>query len=188
LDVYNKYLYLLESVQLPGVLNRLDTTTMAASVLGRVPYTDPDLIEVANQIPWKYKLHWNSPFYESMCARLNAFEIAETMDTAKYILKRSFVDKVPPDITFRKKCSFPVPLNSWMDNGIMTGVIESALDGCPDFLNREGVLHWMFGIDDTNKDLKIWMLLNLMLWYDEYFNKSEYRPEIKIESIIVSIY
>ena len=170
LDLYNKYLYIMESIHLPGLLGRLDTTTMAASVEGRVPFTDPELIELVSAIPWKYKLRWNSPFYENMCNRLNSLEISETMDTTKYILKRSFVDKVPPDVMFRKKFSFPVPLNNWLSSGSLSNFIPLAMENCPDFFDKKGLLKWAGEEGDSDKALKIWMLMNVFIWYDEYFS------------------
>ena len=171
LDLYSKYLYIMECVHLPGLLGRLDTTTMAASVEGRVPFTDPELLELVAAIPWKYKIRWNSPLYENICAPLNAMEISEIMDTTKYILKRSFVDKVPPEIMFRKKYSFPVPLNNWLANGVFANFLPAVMENCPDFLNKDGMLKWASEAKDADKALKIWMLLNLIIWYNEYFGK-----------------
>jgi asparagine synthase (glutamine-hydrolysing) len=109
--------------------------------------------------------------YETMCARLNAFEIAETLDTTKYILKRSFVDKVPPDILFRKKYSFPVPLNRWMGNSLLKEFLSTLENGVPEILNKQGIMKWASETYYADKPLKIWMLLNLMLWHREYFGE-----------------
>lgn len=174
LDLYNKYLYLMETAHLPTLLGRLDTTTMAASVEGRVPFTDTELLDFVTRIPFKYKLRWNSPMYESMCARLHSFEIAETLDTTKYILKRSFVDKVPPEVLFRKKYSFPVPLQNWYGNGLLNNLLESAEAELPFFLDKSGIMKWLSSVADADKPLKSWMLLNLIKWYNKYFiSKSE---------------
>ena len=169
LDMYNKYLYLMETAHLPGLLGRLDTTTMAASVEGRVPFTDVELLEFVSAIPYKYKLHWNSPIYENICVRLNAWEIAETMDTTKYILKRSFVGKVPPDVLFRKKYSFPVPLDNWFGKGLLSEFLNAAENELPHFLDKNGVLNWIAKAATNDKPLKVWMLLNLVQWYNKYF-------------------
>ncbi|MBC8204060.1 asparagine synthase (glutamine-hydrolyzing) [bacterium] len=173
LDLYNKYLYMMETVHLPCLLNRLDVTTMAASVEGRVPFTDPELLHFVSYIPHKYKLHWNTSFHESICMRLNAMEISETLDTTKYILKRSFVDKVPPDILFRKKYSFPVPLDRWFTKSLSQLFLDLTMDGVPDFFDREGLLKWASGNYDRDKALKVWMAANVLMWYKEYFTKSE---------------
>ena len=174
LDQYNKYLYLMESVHLQGLLGRLDNTTMGASVEGRVPFTDPDLMQFVSQIPFKYKLHWNSPMYENMCARLNSFEITETLDTTKYILKRSFVDRVPPEVLFRKKYSFPVPLNNWFSSKLLTQLLEMTETCLPDFFDKQGIINWLGSAPDSDKPLKSWMLLNLMKWYEKYFVSSDH--------------
>jgi asparagine synthase (glutamine-hydrolysing) len=169
LDLYNKYLCLMETVHLPGLLGRLDTTTMAVGVEGRVPFTDTELLEFAANIPHRYKVHWNSPMYEDMCARLHSFEISEVMDTTKYILKRSFVDKVPPDVLFRKKYSFPVPLERWFSNGLLGEFLSEVEGPLPDYLDKKGLIEWVTTSNYPDKPLKIWMLLNLILWHKEYF-------------------
>ncbi len=185
LDHYNKYLNLMETVHLTGLLGRLDSTTMAASVEGRVPFTDTELLEFITMIPFNYKLHWNSPMYESMCIRLNSYEIAETLDTTKYILKRSFVDKVPPDVLFRKKYSFPVPLNHWFGNGLLNRLIDAAELSLPDFLDKKGILEWLAISRDSDKPLKSWMLLNLIMWYEKYFCARELNiEELKFAAVI----
>jgi asparagine synthase (glutamine-hydrolysing) len=178
LDIYNKYLYLMETVHLPGLLGRLDTTTMAAGVEGRVPFTDTNLLEFIATIPHRYKIHWNSPMYESMCARLHSFEISEVMDTTKYILKRSFVDKVPPEVLFRKKYSFPVPLDKWFANGLMNEFLDAVETNLPDYLDKKGLLAWATSTNISDKPLKTWMILNLILWHAEYFQLPKVKPEL----------
>ena len=184
LDIYNKYLYLMETVHLPGLLARLDNTTMAASVEGRVPFTDPELLNFVSDIPFKYKLRWNSPMYETMCARLNSYEIAETLDTTKYILKRSFVDKVPPDVLFRKKYSFPVPLIHWFGKQLLSQLLSMMETSLPSFLDRQGIIDWLGNSADSDKPLKAWMLLNLLMWYEKYFKQTGSKiSEMKMAAI-----
>ena len=174
----------METVHLPGLLARLDNTTMAASVEGRVPFTDHDLLAFVTNIPFKYKLRWNSPMYENMCARLNSFEIAETLDTTKYILKRSFVEKVPPDILFRKKYSFPVPLINWFGKQLLTELLSKIESSLPGFLDRDGILNWLANTADSDKPLKAWMLLNLLTWYDKYFKQANSKiSEMKMAAV-----
>ena len=47
-------------IHVPGLLSRVDTTTMAASVEARVPFLDHRLVEFMCSVPQHYKMKWNS--------------------------------------------------------------------------------------------------------------------------------
>jgi len=122
--------------------------------------------------------------YETMCARLNSYEIAETLDTTKYILKRSFVDKVPPDVLFRKKYSFPVPLIHWFGKQLLSQLLSMMETSLPSFLDRQGIIDWLGNSADSDKPLKAWMLLNLLMWYEKYFKQTGSKiSEMKMAAI-----
>lgn len=100
-----------EKLHLPGLLQRVDTSTMAASVEARVPFVDHRLVEFAFSIPERYKLKWNTE-PEKVYGLLGA-EISEVYDTPKYLLKKSMEDKLDHDVLYRRKMGFPVPLDEW---------------------------------------------------------------------------
>ncbi len=78
-----------------NILTKVDRMSMAVSLEARVPYLDPDLVELAFQIPEKYKL-----------------EGSET----KAILKRVAARHIPEDCVYRPKEGFSIPIKHWLNN------------------------------------------------------------------------
>lgn len=176
LNLYDKYMWIFEKLHIVGLLQRVDTTTMATSVEARVPFIDHRLVEFALSIPHKYKLKWKSDMHKIVASVLTGDKISEVYDQPKHILKKSFERDLPHDVVWRKKMGFPVPVHKWFgDNfndfakdlllssnaktrGIYnTKFIETALNSKSSFENHS------FG-------LQIWMLVNLELWFNEYFS------------------
>src|SRR5699024_143191 len=95
-----------------GLLNRVDMTTMQASVEARPPFLDHELIEyVYTRVPYEMKLKWKSLSAKDKAQRLRAKEYSEKMDIPKYILKEMAKSYLPEEVIYRKKMGFPVPLN-----------------------------------------------------------------------------
>lgn len=170
----NKMLYCFEKIHLPGLLNRLDTTTMAASVEGRVPFVDHRLVEFAFSIPNHYKLKWYAD--KTTLDTQLGFEKAEVSNIPKYILKKTYENILPNEILHRKKMGFPVPLNNWFNNDFKDLAYQKIIRGYliqneiidKDFFKR--LIDNCEGVD--NKDeigIKIWMILNLELFLSDYF-------------------
>jgi asparagine synthase (glutamine-hydrolysing) len=75
---------------LHGLLRRLDSSTMLASIEARVPFVDHRLVEYMYGAPFEYRMQDGE---------------------VKAPLKRIFEDLVPEPIRTRKKVGFPVPLD-----------------------------------------------------------------------------
>ncbi len=167
----DRILNILETVHLSGLLARLDTTTMAASVEGRVPFTDTDLLEFAAGIPLEYKLRWRSPEHAKLAEGAHCLEIAENLDIPKYILKRSFQDMVPQPIIERRKLAFPVPLDQWFQGSyrdyVWNTIHQSKI--MPDVFDIQEVERLIHKNETPNYSMKVWMLLNVSIWLDAYF-------------------
>jgi asparagine synthase (glutamine-hydrolysing) len=173
LSSYDRYLYILETEHLRGLLMRLDANTMAASVEGRVPYCDSKLVEYVWQLPFEYKLRWKSEKHRQMSGGLNSLEIAEKLDTAKYLLKETFRDRIPDSIINRQKKAFPVPLERWLTGDYKNTVIDRIISSTKiaDFLNVAGLENWITRTLSTGIGaMKVWMLLNLVIWLEEIDN------------------
>ncbi|MCF7811340.1 asparagine synthase (glutamine-hydrolyzing) [bacterium] len=173
LSPYDRYLYILETEHLRGLLARLDADTMAASVEGRVPYCDSRLVEYVWQLPFEYKLHWKSEKHRRMSGGLNSLEIAEKLDTAKYLLKETFRNRIPESIINRQKKAFPVPLESWLTGDYKNIVVDRITSSLKiaDFLNASGLESWITRTLSTGIGaMKVWMLLNLVIWLEEIDN------------------
>lgn len=72
-----------------------DKMSMAASVEVRVPFLDPDLVELAARIPDSYKQHGR---------------------VGKWVLKKAMGPYLPHDVIYRPKTGFGAPLRRWMRN------------------------------------------------------------------------
>lgn len=173
---YNKLMYAFEKVHIVGLLHRVDTTTMAASVEARVPFVDHRLVEFAFTIPIKYKLKWNSEQEKENSKTLMSDKISEVYDTPKYILKKAYEDMISDKILYRKKMGFPVPLNDWFGghfNEYAKEVLLSQDAKKRGIYNIENIVEWL-NSDKLSQNhsfaMKIWMLINIELFIKKYFN------------------
>jgi asparagine synthase (glutamine-hydrolysing) len=172
---YNKVMYCFERVHLQGLLNRVDTTTMAASVEARVPFVDHRLVEFAFTIPVKYKLKWNSDKDKFAARLLMGDKISEEFDTPKYILKKAYENMLSQKILYRKKLGFPVPLNSWFGGEFKEYAKNILLDPktiSRGQINAGEVEKWLASpgmAENHGHAMKIWMLVNIELFNRKYF-------------------
>jgi asparagine synthase (glutamine-hydrolysing) len=78
---------------LPGdLLVKADRMTMAASLEGRSPFLDHQLIEWSARLPDSVKVRGRR---------------------GKYLLRRAFADALPPDVRSHRKQGFGIPLAAW---------------------------------------------------------------------------
>ena len=169
---YNKIMYTFEKIHIVGLLNRVDTATMAASVEARVPFVDHRVVEFAFTIPVEYKLKW----IKEKPKTLMSDEISENYDIPKYILKKSFEDLLPKEVLYRKKMGFPVPLHKWFGrkfNSYATSILLNKKAKKRNIYNIENIKKWL-NSDRLSKDhsfaMKIWMLINIELFIQKYFD------------------
>lgn len=172
----NKMMYFFEKIHLVGLLQRVDTTTMAASVEARVPFLDHNLVEFACTIPWKYKMKWQENG-KAESAALISHKISEYYDTPKYLLKTAYKDLLPDEILFRKKVGFPVPLNKWLNSSLNTYAQKL-------LLSQRAINRKLYNTDKIksilNDDqgssswgMQIWMLINIELFCRHYFDEDK---------------
>lgn len=175
-DPYDRILYMFEKNHLTCLLDRLDSMSMAASVEARVPFVDHELVEFVSTIPFKYKMKWKSPLHKGRALFKNSAEASEVLDDSKYILRKFSQKYLPNEISFRKKKGFPVPLDSWIDGGMQKAAKELLLDGRT---ARRGIFkydqleHLINNKQDLDYDFwgkKVWMLMNVEMWFREYID------------------
>ena len=159
-------MYAFEKLHLPGLLQRVDTTTMGASVEARVPFVDHRLVEFAFTIPEKYKLKWHDEIKNESVSQLCGADISEKYDTPKYILKKSFEPKLSKNILYRKKMGFPVPIKSVLEELGKDVLIERLGNGClvsSGIFSKSGVIKVidMTFENDGFNPMVTWMLLSL---------------------------
>ena len=88
------------------LLERLDRLTMAASVEGRVPFLDHELVEYSFTIPRKFKIKNN---------------------TGKYVLQQAMKDLLPKNVFQKKKQGFNMNNYYWY-KGELKDIIAQLLD------------------------------------------------------------
>ena len=92
----NRNLYVdVKSYLVDNILTKVDRMSMAVSLESRVPYLDPDLVELAFQVPEKYKTDSKS---------------------MKIILKKVAAKYVPNECIYRPKEGFSIPIKNWLNN------------------------------------------------------------------------
>ena len=173
---YKKIWYVFEKLHLPGLLQRLDCTTMAASVEGRTPFVDYRLVEFMFTVPSKYKMKWKSFLEVIKSWNETSDEISEKRDKTKYLLRETFRNILPKAIVERKKQGFPVPLDVWFRGSIGKFAKKELLNSNSKIrmiVNQKNLEKWIDSNLKNSKDSsfgqKLWMLLNLEYWLREYF-------------------
>jgi len=174
---YDRILYMFEKNHLSCLLDRLDSMSMAASVEARVPFVDHELVEFASTIPIKYKLKWRSPLHQAKSVFTNSFNASENLDHSKYILRKLGAKSLPAEIIARRKKGFPVPLDNWINNGMINHAKEILLDdktrsrGLFRHSQLEKLLNNKQSLDYDFWGKKIWMIMNVELWHREFIDK-----------------
>jgi asparagine synthase (glutamine-hydrolysing) len=136
-------------IYLPGdLLVKADRMTMAASLEGRSPFLDHDLVAWAAHLPQNMKVRGR---------------------TGKYLLRKAFAAEMPPTIKSRGKQGFGIPLGAWFrgdlsgwareiltdpDNPVQTWFNPPALETL--------LAEHHAGRSDHGK--RLWALVMLALW------------------------
>lgn len=151
-----------------GLLQRVDTTTMLASVEARVPFLDHRLVEYAyREIPYDLKLKWKSRELQETARKSPAKIYSEKNDIPKYLLKKLSYHYLPAEVIERKKMGFPVPLDQW--NRELTEMAFSYLSDSVWFCSEK--------LEDFLADCRkekignqiLWMFLNIEIFFRSYF-------------------
>ncbi|MED1562843.1 asparagine synthase [Alkalihalobacillus alcalophilus ATCC 27647 = CGMCC 1.3604] len=140
---------------LPGdILTKADRMTMAHSLELRVPFLDNEVLEVASQIPTKYKLD---------------------QKTTKYILRQAISEWIPASVLDRKKLGFPVPIRVWLRNEWYDWAKETIHQSqTDDLLYKDKIIALLNEHAAGKKDnsRKLWVVLCFMIWHAIYVEKS----------------
>jgi asparagine synthase (glutamine-hydrolysing) len=166
---FDIYMRLLLEKNLQSLLFRLDSSTMAASVEGRVPFTDPRLVGLILPLPDDYKIDWSAEASEADSRDLNVGEAdARGLIRSKILLRAAFADSIPDSILTRRKMSFPVPFRQWFA-GPLRAMVESHLREnawARGWLAAASVDFLLANLDQPAYAGLLWPLLNLCLWQE----------------------
>lgn len=143
---------------LPGaLLVKADRMTMAHSLEARSPLLDHRLLELAAQLPVRFKLHGRR---------------------TKRVLRAAFADMLPPALAARPKMGFGVPLAAWFRGPLHDAARDLLLaptSRIREYLRTEPVVELLeensAGAADHGK--RIWALLNLECWLRQYATATE---------------
>lgn len=136
-------------MNLPNLLQRLDTSTMLASVEGRTPYADIEVAICAQSLGMDQKYIDGSEGNEAQ---------------TKIALRNAFKHDLPQEIVSRPKASFPLPFQHWM--GSMTDrMFESQV--ARTFFTEQAL--GLVCAKPANYWHMAWPMMNLMLWGEQWF-------------------
>jgi asparagine synthase (glutamine-hydrolysing) len=143
---------------LPALLQVEDRMSMAHGLESRVPFLDHKIVELAATIPADIK-----------------FKDGEM----KRILLRTFSKDLPEEVLNRKdKMGFPVPINEWFKVELKDFVKSLFIDSPErDIINKKVILEKIK--DEPKFGRKIWGLISLEIWFQEFYDKfTEYKKLI----------
>ena len=134
------------------ILQKADRMSMANSLELRVPFLDKKMLELAMQIPVRYRIKGN---------------------ITKVALRGAAIKQLPERTANKPKLGFPVPLNDWLRQDKYYEMVREKFDGkvAALFFNHDAIRKLL---DDHKAGLalnmkKIWMIYSFILWYEEFF-------------------
>jgi len=148
----NKMTHFDQKTLLPALLQVEDRVSMAVSLESRVPLLDRRIVDLVTTMPPPMKFRGGK---------------------TKFMLKRAIKDKLPAEIFDRKdKMGFPVPLNVWMQGGVVRDFVGDTL------LSRASRERGLFdpnGLEGLiNREAKfgrqLWGALCLELWHQRFID------------------
>lgn len=135
------------------LLTKVDRSTMGFSLEARVPYLDHRLVEFAARLPCAFKLRGRE---------------------GKYLLKKvAERGWLPPEIVWRSKAGFVMPLREWLADKLKPMMNEALSEG--GLLGRKifkrGIIERLRREEEQRKRghaTRLWGLLALELWFRRY--------------------
>lgn len=132
----------------------VDKMSEAAGLEIRMPLTDKRIFDIASRMPSKYKVNeeQNKVAFRTAAAKI-----------------------LPPEIAFRKKLGFIVPIRIWLADPAYNQDVKRLLFSsiAEQFFDLTEVHRIFDAYIEGNSDLwrKIWTLYTFLVWYEEYFVK-----------------
>ena len=153
-----------------GLLQRVDMSTMQATVEARVPFLDHELIEyVYSNVPYQLKLKWRDNEAKKTAKVSQAVSYSEILDTPKYLLKKIAYNHLDKRIIERKKVGFPVPLDNWLHR--LGALARESLTDAP-WLHKSRVSELIERSKTHVRSAQIlWMFINVEKFRKLYFLK-----------------
>ena len=169
-STFDQYMHVHARINLEGLLFRVDSSTMAASVEARVPFTDHRLAEYVFTLPDSFKMDWRSEQAKVRGMQLNALAANQNdLFETKRLLRNAFITQLPEQIYARPKMSFPVPFMKWFGS-IWQDYADRIICDSPLlgelFDIRQLAAHLKTPGDPSSAQI-LWPVCNLALWMNE---------------------
>ena len=167
----DQHLHIHAAINLEGLLFRMDSSTMAASVEARVPFTDYRIAEFLFSLPDTLKIDWISENARLRAAALNAADMdRENLVITKRLLREAFRAEVPPAILNRRKMSFPVPFIDWFASGMGRELADTIRSSplCGTLFEKKSIEELFESRHEPRTAMQIWPLANLCLWQRQF--------------------
>lgn len=147
-----KILYFDQTSWLPdNLLERGDRMTMAASIEGRMPFMDVDLVDYVSTLPDNYRVN---------------------KSVTKWILREAIKEQIPSEIINRPKVGFRVPVNEWFQGEMREFLVDNltSSNSVTRSYYKEKALTTLLEEHingKRNHEKLLWTLLNLELWHKQ---------------------
>ena len=151
-DPLEQMMYLDLKTYLPSTnLTYTDKTSMAHSLEVRVPFLDMEVLNLARQVPSKYKSTWFR---------------------SKILLKEFSKSVLPKSIVQRKKMGFGLPMKDWFLkdlNAMARNVLQESSVGQRIF-NQTAINRWLHEHQQRKADhsAKLFSLISFELWCERF--------------------
>jgi len=148
LDLVSKMLYLdFSNILYSDLLKKIDITSMHYALEARSPFLSKYMIELAPQIPTKYKIN---------------------NITTKYILRELSKEYIPQELVNQPKRGFEIPLVKWVNNDLKDNIFDSLNNGYSDsFVDKKftkNLLANKINISSEKRAKMLWSLFCLNSW------------------------
>ncbi|MBV6642277.1 MAG: asparagine synthase (glutamine-hydrolyzing) [Cyclobacteriaceae bacterium] len=140
------------------MLQKVDLMSMANSLEVRVPFLDHEVVQLAFNLPERFKVDGMK---------------------RKIILKEAFADMIPEELISRPKHGFEVPLLEWFRKEMRGDLDDWVFDR--ERVEDQGIFQWdeikrvrekLHSSDPGDVTIKIWSLFIFQKWYYTYCSTS----------------
>lgn len=136
------------------ILLKADKMSMANSLEVRVPFLDRRVMEMASQIPAKYRVQGT---------------------TTKLAMRKAANEVIPAKTADKKKLGFPVPIRVWLKEDEYYNIVKGYFtnDVAQNFFHTDYLVKLLDQHRDGKYDnsRKIWTVFMFLKWYEEFFIK-----------------
>ncbi|MBP1545938.1 MAG: asparagine synthase (glutamine-hydrolyzing) [Oscillospiraceae bacterium] len=137
------------------ILLKADKMSMANSLELRVPFLDKEVMALAEQIPWKYRV---------------------STENTKLAMRKAALKAAPPKTANKKKLGFPVPIRVWLREEKYYNIVKSEFTSAAaeKFFNTDMLVRLLddHRAEKFDNSRKIWTVFIFLRWYGVYFGES----------------